>query len=134
MRLNLSRQLHSKFDSLTFLTLLELSNLTGCLAPCTYMEYRVLKNSRVSCYFEKIDTNLLTFKLTRNGTQLIIQNISPYLLVETEDLVYNVESLIAEFGGTLLVTFYCNFFVRWDSGTVPGILFHKSLGWSRDYR
>ena len=32
--------------------------------------------------------------------------------METEDLVYNVESLIAEFGGTLLVTSYCDFFVR----------------------
>lgn len=50
------RQLHSKFDSLVYLTLLEVSNVTGCLPPCTYLEYRVLKKSLAS--WQVFETNL----------------------------------------------------------------------------
>ena len=32
---------------------------------------------------------------------MLLKNTSPYLLVETEALVYTVESLVAEFGGAL---------------------------------
>ena len=52
----ISRQLHSKFDSLVYLTLLEVSNVTGCLPPCTYLEYRVLKKSLAS--WQVFETNL----------------------------------------------------------------------------
>ena len=88
-------QLHSKFDSLTYLTLLEVSNLTGCLAPCTYMEYRVLKKTTASSpSFERKSIWKIKFQLTpRKETQLVMRNTSPYLLVETEELVYTVESL-----------------------------------------
>ena len=35
----------------------------------------------------------IKFQLTRKETQLVLRNTSPYLLVETEELVYTVESL-----------------------------------------
>ena len=49
-----------------------------------------------------------------NETQLILKNTSPYLLVETEALVYTVESLVAELGGTLGLFLGFSFMTLWD--------------------
>ena len=45
---------------------------------------------------------------------MILKNTSPYLLVETEALVYTVESLVAEFGGTLGLFLGFSFMTLWD--------------------
>ena len=45
---------------------------------------------------------------------MILKNTSPYLLVETEALVYTVESLVAEFGGTLGLFVGFSFLTLWD--------------------
>ena len=52
--------------------------------------------------------------MNHNETQLILKNTSPYLLVETEALVYTVESLVAEFGGTLGLFVGFSFMNLWD--------------------
>ena len=52
--------------------------------------------------------------MKRNETQLILKNTSPYLLIETEALVYTVESLVAEFGGTLGLFVGFSFMNLWD--------------------
>ena len=41
-------------------------------------------------------------------------NTSPYLMVETEALVYTIESLVAEFGGTLGLFVGFSFMNLWD--------------------
>ena len=51
-------------------------------------------------------------------------NTSPYLLVEAEKLVYTVETLVAEFGGTLGLFLGFSFMNLWDvveiaAGAVP---------------
>ena len=41
-------------------------------------------------------------------------NMSPYVLVETESLLYSIESLVAEFGGTLGLFLGFSFMALWD--------------------
>ena len=45
---------------------------------------------------------------------MILKNTSPYLLVESEALVYTVESLVAEFGGALGLFLGFSFMNIWD--------------------
>ena len=57
-------------------------------------------------------------------SQLIVWNTSPYMLIESEKLVYTVESLVAEFGGTLGLFLGFSFMNFWDvveiaSGVFP---------------
>ena len=52
--------------------------------------------------------------MNQNETQLILKNTSPYLMVETEALVYTIESLVAEFGGTLGLFLGFSFMTFWD--------------------
>ena len=53
-------------------------------------------------------------QVNHNETQLLLKNTSPYLLIETEALVYTVESLVAEFGGTLGLFLGFSFMTLWD--------------------
>ena len=58
---------------------------------------------------------------------LSVWNASPYMLVETEKLVYTVETLVAEFGGTLGLFLGFSFMNLWDVveiavGYVPTLL------------
>ena len=58
---------------------------------------------------------------------LSVWNTSPYMLVETEKLVYTVETLVAEFGGTLGLFLGFSFMNLWDVveialGYVPTLL------------
>ena len=53
-------------------------------------------------------------QVNHNETQLILKNTSPYLLVESEALVYTVESLVAEFGGALGLFLGFSFMNIWD--------------------
>ena len=41
-------------------------------------------------------------------------NTTPYLLVEREELLYTLESLVAEFGGTLSLFLGLSFMTLWD--------------------
>ena len=52
--------------------------------------------------------------MNHNETQVILKNTSPYLLVESEALVYTVESLVAEFGGALGLFLGLSFMNIWD--------------------
>ena len=59
-------------------------------------------------------------------SQLILWNTSPSLLVEKEMLVYTVETLVAEFGGTLGLFLGFSFMNLWDiveitAGLVPAL-------------
>ena len=59
-------------------------------------------------------------------SQLVVWNTSPYMLIETEKLVYTLESLVAEFGGTLGLFLGFSFMNLWDvveiaAGLIPAI-------------
>ena len=60
-------------------------------------------------------------------SQLLVWNTSPYLLIEQEKLVYSLESLVAEFGGTLGLFLGFSFMNLWDvveiaAGYVPALI------------
>ena len=59
-------------------------------------------------------------------SQLVVWNTSPYMLIETEKLVYTLESLVAEFGGTLGLFLGFSFMNLWEvveiaAGLIPAI-------------
>ena len=59
-------------------------------------------------------------------SQLVVWNTSPYMLIETEKLVYTLESLVAEFGDTLGLFLGFSFMNLWDvveiaAGLIPAI-------------
>ena len=41
-------------------------------------------------------------------------NTSPFMVVEREELLYTLESLVAEFGGTLSLFLGLSFMTLWD--------------------
>ena len=45
---------------------------------------------------------------------MILWNTSPYMLVERESLLFSLESLVAEFGGTLGLFLGFSFMALWD--------------------
>ena len=60
-------------------------------------------------------------------SQLMVWNTSPFLLLEQEKLVYTLESLVAEFGGTLGLFLGFSFMNLWDlveiaAGYVPDLI------------
>ena len=55
-----------------------------------------------------------TFQGSENKSGLILWNTSPYMLVERESLLYSLESLVAEFGGTLSLFLGFSFMTLWD--------------------
>ena len=62
----------------------------------------------------------------KETSELSVWNTSPYLLIKQEKLVYTVESLVAEFGGTLGLFLGFSFMNLWDvveiaAGAVPAL-------------
>ena len=55
----------------------------------------------------------------------MLWNNSPYILVESEDLVYPLASLVAEFGGTLGLFLGFSFMAVWDESVRLGWVFMK---------
>ena len=62
------------------------------------------------------------FKGSKNKSGVILWNTSPYMLVEKEFLLYSLESLVAEFGGTLGLFLGFSFMALWDGAEM---LFRK---------
>ena len=63
----------------------------------------------------------------KNMSALSLWNTSPYMLIKQEKLVYTVESLVAEFGGTLGLFLGFSFMNLWDlveiaAGYVPALI------------
>ena len=57
----------------------------------------------------------------------VLWNMSPYVLVETESLLYSIESLVAEFGGTLGLFLGFSFMALWDGLEVMAKILGKLL-------
>ena len=53
--------------------------------------------------------------------------MSPYVLVETESLLYSIESLVAEFGGTLGLFLGFSFMALWEGLEVMAKILAKLL-------
>ena len=66
-------------------------------------------------------------EMSHMWSSLSVWNTSPYMLIKQEKLVYTVESLVAEFGGTLGLFLGFSFMNLWDlveiaTGYVPDLI------------
>ena len=81
------REYERLFDTLERSDLEEVSQISGCRKPCRYRKYNL-----VAQYLTSFKSNHFTFSLVA---------ISKKTIVESEQLIYPLSSLVAEFGGTL---------------------------------
>ena len=93
-----------------------ISNVTGCYAPCSYKEYRFTgaANEAGVRPFSSLAISFSIFQWHLGTFGYVLWNMSPYVLVETESLLYSIESLVAEFGGTLGLFLGFSFMALWD--------------------
>ena len=66
-------------------------------------------------------------EMSHMWSSLSVWNTSPYMLIKQEKLMYTVESLVAEFGGTLGLFLGFSFMNLWDlveiaAGYVPDLI------------
>ena len=79
----------------------EIRKLTGCRKPCTYRQY-TFTGERTPTTFRP---EVFSFSLWA---------FSNRTLVKTEQLIYPLSSLVAEFGGTLSLFLGFSFMTLWD--------------------
>ena len=77
----------------------EISLITGCLKPCYYKKYNFLAEHNVK----------------RDQYEFFLWAASSRTRVETEELIYPMSSLVAEFGGTLSLFLGFSFISLWDN-------------------
>ena len=118
------RQFETAYNEIVEAVLPVISNSTGCYPPCSYKEYRFTGTANEagvtqipSCVFSLslmfiVLVSILQAHLGTFG--YVLWNMSPYVLVETESLLYSIESLVAEFGGTLGLFLGFSFMALWD--------------------
>ena len=82
---------------------------TGCQRPCTYRRYEFIGQPQLAGF----ETNDFLFSLF---------SYSNYTRVETEELIYPLSSLVAEFGGTLGLFIGFSFMTLWDGLMYANIL------------
>ena len=111
-----SREYDSIFKQLAVLESEEISSVTGCLKPCHYKKY-ILLRERSSASL-KSDHYIFSLWAVSSKTK-----------VETEELIYPMSTLVAEFGGILGLFLGFSFISLWDNfGTLKkGMAFFKSI-------
>ena len=77
----------------------EVSDITGCLKPCHYKKYNILGEHIVKSEHYKFS----------------LWAVSGRTRVETEELIYPMSTLVAEFGGTLGLFLGFSFICLWDN-------------------
>ena len=82
------RSFENKYFSILQSVLQEITEITNCLPPCSYTEYR----------FETPPDDFGRNKATH---EMIMWLSTPYVLLETEQYLYPFKSLVADVGGTL---------------------------------
>ena len=80
----------------------EIRNITGCIKPCNYKEYKI------------INVFTTTMKLDEHNCWLSCCSVAPATRVQTEVILYTATSYVAEFGGTLGLFLGFSFMSLWD--------------------
>ena len=97
-----SREYDVIFKQLAVLESEEISSVTGCLKPCHYKKY-ILHGERSATSF-KSEHYIFSLWAVSSKTR-----------VETEELIYPMSTLVAEFGGTLGLFLGFSFISVWDN-------------------
>ena len=103
------------FENLAIAESKEISDVTGCLKPCHYKKYILAEPSPSSFKYKQYIFSMWA--------------VSSKTKVETEELIYPMSTLVAEFGGTLGLFLGFSFISLWDNfGTLKkGMAFFKSI-------
>ena len=80
----------------------EVTNVTGCLKPCHFKKYIFLGDRTPSSF--KSEHYIFSMWVVSSKTR-----------VETEELIYPMSTLVAEFGGTLGLFLGFSFISVWDN-------------------
>ena len=114
------RKFETAYNEIVEAVLPAISNSTGCYPPCSYKEYRYTGEANEAGVRQfSFCANSLHFSSSILQKQFgtygyVLWNMSPFVLVETESLLYSIESLVAEFGGTLGLFLGFSFMALWD--------------------
>ena len=96
------REYDSLFEKLSITESEEITNVTGCLKPCHYKKYNFLGEPSPSSF--KSEHYIFSLWAVSSKTR-----------VETEELIYPMSTLVAEFGGTLGLFLGFSFISIWDN-------------------
>ena len=96
------REYNRIFENIRWADLNTIANLTQCIKPCKYKKYSFLGDQKPSLF----KSDYVAFALWA---------VSDNTRVATEQLVYPVSSLIAEFGGCLSLFLGVSFVTLWDN-------------------
>ena len=107
--LNLTREYGKILDKIRASDLDNIFKLTKCTKPCKYKKYNLLGDMKPSLF----KTEYVAFSLWA---------VSENTRVSTEQLIYPISSLVAEFGGTLSLFLGVSFVTIWDNFHFFGML------------
>ena len=88
----------------------EITELTNCLKPCRYKKYGFATDGQPTVF----ETEEYVFSLWAT---------SKYTKVSTEQLIYPMTSLVAEFGGALSLFLGISFMSLWDNFCLLGLVY-----------
>ena len=104
------REYYRIFDQIRRTDLNNMAKLTNCIKPCKYKKYSLLGDRKPSVF----PTEDVAFSLWA---------VSENTRVATEQLVYPLSSLIAEFGGTLSLFLGVSFVTIWDNFCLFSVIY-----------
>ena len=104
------REYYRIFDQIRRTDLNNIAKLTNCIKPCKYKKYSLLGDRKPSVF----PTDNVAFSLWA---------VSENTRVATEQLVYPLSSLIAEFGGTLSLFLGVSFVTIWDNFCLFSVIY-----------
>ena len=104
------REYYRMFDQIRRTDLNNIAKLTNCIKPCKYKKYSLLGDRKPSVF----PTDDVAFSLWA---------VSENTRVATEQLVYPLSSLIAEFGGTLSLFLGVSFVTIWDNFCLFSVIY-----------
>ena len=95
------KQFEKNYTSLALADFDDIVDTVGCMKPCTYNMYQFGRKEP-----SMIDFDSFSFSFWAASTKTIIR---------TEQLIYPLTSLVAEFGGTLGLFLGVSFITLWDN-------------------
>ena len=102
MQIVFIREYNRIFEKIRWADLNTIVKLTQCMKPCKYKKYSFLGDRKPSLF----KSDYVAFSLWA---------VSENTRVATEQLVYPISSLIAEFGGCLSLFLGVSFVTLWDN-------------------
>ena len=107
---SLTREYGRILDKIRASDLDNIFKLTKCTKPCKYKKYNLLGDMKPSLF----KSEYVAFSLWA---------VSENTRVSTEQLIYPISSLVAEFGGTLSLFLGVSFVTIWDNFHLFGMLY-----------